>query len=89
MLCPPPTESTSPLAQQHWEGESKMYSQKLKSVCLVLAGASFPFFQVSSGYKEAPPITLTARANPPAVFPGEAVTLTATPGSGVRNFTGL
>jgi outer membrane protein OmpA-like peptidoglycan-associated protein len=33
------------------------------------------------GCKKAPPITLTAQASPPAVFPGEQVTVTATPGS--------
>jgi outer membrane protein OmpA-like peptidoglycan-associated protein len=33
------------------------------------------------GCKKAPPITLTAQANPPAVFPGEPVTVTATAGS--------
>ena len=33
------------------------------------------------GCKKAPPITLSANANPPAVFPGEPVTVTATAGS--------
>jgi hypothetical protein len=33
------------------------------------------------GCKKAPPITLTATATPPAVFPGEPVTATATAGS--------
>jgi len=33
------------------------------------------------GCKKAPPITLSANATPPAVFPGEPVTVTATPGS--------
>ncbi len=33
------------------------------------------------GCKKAPPITLSAQATPPAIYPGEPVTVTATPGS--------
>ncbi|MGP8175787.1 MAG: OmpA family protein [Terracidiphilus sp.] len=53
--------------------------RNLKSVCLVLAAASFALLPM--GCKKAPPITLTAQANPPAVFPGEPVTVTASAGS--------
>jgi len=53
--------------------------RNLKSVCLVLAAASFAL--IPMGCKKAPPITLTAQANPPAVFPGEPVTVTASAGS--------
>lgn len=56
-----------------------MYSRDLKSVCLVLAASGLVF--VPMGCKKPPPITLTASATPPAVFPGEPVTVTATPGS--------
>jgi outer membrane protein OmpA-like peptidoglycan-associated protein len=56
-----------------------MYSKNLKSVYLVLALASLAF--VSTGCQKAPPITLSAVASPPAVFPGDAVTVTATAGS--------
>jgi outer membrane protein OmpA-like peptidoglycan-associated protein len=50
----------------------------MKSVCLVLIATSFALLPM--GCKKPPPITLTAQAAPPAVFPGEAVTVTATPG---------
>ena len=56
-----------------------MYSRNMKSVFLVLAAASFVF--IPMGCKKAPPVTLTAAANPPAIFAGEPVTVTATPGS--------
>ncbi len=56
-----------------------MDSRNLKSVCLVLASACLVF--IPMGCKKAPPITLTATATPPAVFPGEAVSATATAGS--------
>ena len=56
-----------------------MYSRNLKSVCLVLASACLVL--VPMGCKKAPPITLSATAAPPAVFPGEPVTATATAGS--------
>jgi outer membrane protein OmpA-like peptidoglycan-associated protein len=56
-----------------------MYSKNLKSVWLVLALACLAF--VSTGCQKAPPITLSAVASPPAVYPGDAVTVTATAGS--------
>ena len=56
-----------------------MGSRDLKSLCLVLAAASLTL--ISAGCKKQPPITLSASAAPPAVFPGEPVTVTATPGS--------
>ncbi len=56
-----------------------MDSRNLKSVCLVLASACLVL--IPMGCKKAPPITLTATATPPAVFPGEAVSATATAGS--------
>ena len=56
-----------------------MYSKLLKSVYLVLALACLAF--MSTGCQKAPPITLSAVASPPAVFPGDAVTVTATAGS--------
>jgi outer membrane protein OmpA-like peptidoglycan-associated protein len=59
--------------------EKPMYSKLLKSGFLVLALASLAF--VSTGCQKAPPITLSAVASPPAVFPGDAVTVTATAGS--------
>jgi hypothetical protein len=59
--------------------ENHMYSKLLKSGFLVLALASLAF--VSTGCQKAPPITLSAVASPPAVYPGDTVTVTATPGS--------
>ena len=56
-----------------------MYSRSLKSVCLVLAAGCLSLLPM--GCTKAPPITLTTQAAPPAVFPGEPVTVTATPGS--------
>ncbi len=56
-----------------------MHLQKLKSVSLVLASACLVL--VPMGCKKAPPITLSATATPPAVFPGDTVTATATAGS--------
>ncbi|MGA9668089.1 MAG: OmpA family protein [Terracidiphilus sp.] len=56
-----------------------MYLQKMKSVFLVPIVMSFALLPM--GCKKAPPITLTAQATPPAVFPGEQVTVTATPAS--------
>jgi len=53
-----------------------MNSRNLKSVCVVLALAFMPM-----GCKKAPPVTLAAVAAPPAVFAGEPVTVTATPGA--------
>ncbi|MGA2219009.1 MAG: OmpA family protein [Terracidiphilus sp.] len=56
-----------------------MNSRMLKSACVVLTATCFALLPM--GCKKAPPITLTAQASPPAVFPGEQVTVTATPGS--------
>ena len=56
-----------------------MRSKTLKSVCLALALACVALLQM--GCKKAPPITLSAAAAPPAVYAGEPVTVTATPGS--------
>jgi outer membrane protein OmpA-like peptidoglycan-associated protein len=56
-----------------------MDSRNLKSVFLALAAVSLVF--IPMGCKKAPPVTLTAAATPPAVFPGETETVTATPGS--------
>lgn len=51
----------------------------LKSLCSVLIVGGI--VSLPMGCKKAPPITLSANATPPAVFPGEPVTVTATPGS--------
>jgi outer membrane protein OmpA-like peptidoglycan-associated protein len=59
--------------------ENRMYSRNLKSVCMILAAACLAL--LPTGCEKAPPITLSAVASPPAVFPGEPVTATATPGS--------
>ncbi len=56
-----------------------MHSRNLNSVCLVLASACLVFAPM--GCKKAPPITLSATATPPAVYPGDTVTVTATAGS--------
>jgi outer membrane protein OmpA-like peptidoglycan-associated protein len=56
-----------------------MQLRGLKTLCLVLGAASFTL--VPMGCKKQPPITLSAQAAPPAVFPGEPVTVTATAGS--------
>ena len=56
-----------------------MYWRDMKSGCLVLAAAGLALLPM--GCKKPPPITLSANAAPPAVFPGEPVTVTATPGS--------
>jgi hypothetical protein len=56
-----------------------MNSRFLKSACMVLASACVVFMPM--GCKKAPPVTLACSATPPAVFSGEAVTVTATPGS--------
>jgi hypothetical protein len=56
-----------------------MHRRYSSSTCLLIAAASLALLPV--GCKKAPPITLSASANPPAVFPGEPVTVTATPGS--------
>ena len=51
---------------------SRFVSLVLVSACLAL---------LPMGCKQPPPITLTAEAAPPAIFPGEPVTVTATAGS--------
>ena len=56
-----------------------MQLRSLKSVCLVLPLTALAFLPM--GCKKAPPITLASNATPPSVFPGEPVTVTATPGS--------
>ncbi|MDR3738832.1 MAG: OmpA family protein [Terracidiphilus sp.] len=56
-----------------------MYSRFVKSACVVLASACVAFMPM--GCKKAPPITLACNATPPAIFPGEPVTVTATPGA--------
>jgi outer membrane protein OmpA-like peptidoglycan-associated protein len=56
-----------------------MYLSKSKSVGLFLATASLAVLPM--GCKKAPPVTLSAAAAPPAVYPGEPVTVTATAGS--------
>jgi outer membrane protein OmpA-like peptidoglycan-associated protein len=56
-----------------------MYSRDMKTFCLVLVAVGFSLLPV--GCKKQPPITLSAQATPPAVFPGEPVTATATAGS--------
>ena len=56
-----------------------MIRRDLTSACLLAIAASLALLPM--GCKKAPPITLSANANPPAVFPGEPVTVTATPGS--------
>jgi hypothetical protein len=62
-----------------YEGETHMYSRDMKTFCLVLVAAGFSLLPL--GCKKQPPITLSAEAAPPAVFPGEPVTVTATAGS--------
>jgi hypothetical protein len=56
-----------------------MNSRNLMSVSLFLASAGL--ILVPMGCKKAPPVTLSAQAAPPAVFAGEPVAVTATPGS--------
>lgn len=56
-----------------------MYRHELSSACLLAVAAGLALMPM--GCKKAPPITLSANANPPAVFPGEPVTVTAAPGS--------
>jgi outer membrane protein OmpA-like peptidoglycan-associated protein len=56
-----------------------MNRRDFTSACLLAVAASLAL--LSTGCKKAPPITLSANANPPAVFQGEPVTVTATPGS--------
>ncbi len=56
-----------------------MHARSWKSVCLVLAPMCLAVLLM--GCKKAPPITLACNATPPAIYPGELVTVTATPGS--------
>jgi hypothetical protein len=56
-----------------------MDSRLLKSACVVLASACAAFMPM--GCKKAPPVTLACNASAPAVFAGEPVKLTATPGA--------
>ena len=56
-----------------------MYLREIKSVCLLLAAASLAI--LPTGCKKQPPITLACNASAPAVYPGDPLTLTATPGS--------
>ena len=59
--------------------EKDMNRRDLSSACLLALAASLALLPM--GCKKAPPITLSANATPPAVFPGEPVTVTATAGS--------
>jgi len=56
-----------------------MNRRDISSACLLAVAASLALLPM--GCKKAPPITLSANAAPPAVFPGEPVTVTATAGS--------
>jgi hypothetical protein len=56
-----------------------MIRHELGSTCLLMAAAGLALFPM--GCKKAAPLTVSANANPPAVFAGEPVTATATPGS--------
>jgi OmpA family len=56
-----------------------MESHVLKSACLVLTSTCLVL--ASAGCKKQPPITLACNATPPAVFPGDSVTVNATAGS--------
>jgi outer membrane protein OmpA-like peptidoglycan-associated protein len=59
--------------------EKQMDFRNSRFVSLVLVSACLALLPM--GCKKAPPITLTAEAAPPAIFPGEPVTVTATAGS--------
>jgi len=59
--------------------EKQMDFRNLRFVSLVLVSACLALLPM--GCKQPPPITLTAEAAPPAIFPGEPVTVTATAGS--------
>jgi len=56
-----------------------MYLRDVKSVGLFVAVIGLVL--LPAGCKKQPPITLSANATPPAVFPGQQVSVTATPGS--------
>jgi hypothetical protein len=59
--------------------ENPMRLHSCKAGCLVFVASALVL--VSGGCKKQPPITLSAAATPPSVFPGENVTVTATAGS--------
>jgi outer membrane protein OmpA-like peptidoglycan-associated protein len=59
--------------------EKQMDFRNARFVSLVLVSACLALLPM--GCKQPPPITLTAEAAPPAIFPGEPVTVTATAGS--------
>jgi hypothetical protein len=59
--------------------EKQMDFRNSRFVSLVLVSACLALLPM--GCKQPPPITLTAEAAPPAIFPGEPVTVTATAGS--------
>jgi outer membrane protein OmpA-like peptidoglycan-associated protein len=54
-------------------------SIRLNTICIALLAGSFVL--VVAGCKKVPPLTLSAQASPPEVYPGAPVTVTATPGS--------
>lgn len=56
-----------------------MRSLNMKLILVAAAAAACTL--VPTGCKKAPPITLACNAAPPAIFPGEKVSVTATPGS--------
>jgi hypothetical protein len=56
-----------------------MDSRIMKSVCLAFACASMAFLPM--GCKKAPPIKLSCNASAPSVYPGDPLTVTATPES--------
>lgn len=56
-----------------------MQAPSLKPLVSVVALASFALLPM--GCKKAPPITLSCNASAPAVYPGQPLTITATPGS--------
>jgi len=56
-----------------------MKARTLKSACLVLAGTSLTF--LSLGCKKIEPLKLDCNASAPSIYPGDAETVTATPGS--------
>jgi hypothetical protein len=59
--------------------EKRMVARFLKSGSIVFAVACTALIPV--GCKKAPPVTLACNASAPQIFPGEPVTLTATPGA--------
>ena len=56
-----------------------MSSRFFRSLCQVSVLASLALLPM--GCKKPPPVTLACQANPPAIFPGDTVTATATAGS--------